>query len=212
MDYFNTRFVYDKRRRIFWRIFSDYLIKKLKLDRAGLAVADLGAGYCEFINNVEAAKKYAVDKYIDLEKYVSSDVIPLKSGSSDLSKIADDSIDLVFCSNLLEHLEFKEIKGTFSEALRALKKGGYFVVVSPNFKYCYREYFDDFTHRTALTHIGLSDFLASAGFSVIFVKKRFLPFSFKSRFPINSLIIKLYLKMPVKLFAKQMMIIASKPC
>ena len=71
-------------------------------------VLDLGAGYCEFINNIHCKKKYAVDLNDDTPKFANPDVTVVSSYSTELDFLEDDSIDLTFMSNFLEHLKTKK--------------------------------------------------------------------------------------------------------
>ena len=58
MDYFNTRFTHNKKRDKIWKQISKYLSKYVYY---GDTVLDVGAGYCDYINNVQCIKKYAID-------------------------------------------------------------------------------------------------------------------------------------------------------
>ncbi|MBM3309865.1 MAG: class I SAM-dependent methyltransferase, partial [Candidatus Altiarchaeales archaeon] len=120
--------------------------------------------------------------------------------------------DVVFASNLLEHLSYEDFQKTIAEVNRILKKGGKFIIIQPNFKYCAGEYFDDYTHRIVFTHISLCDALMASGFKINVLKPRFLPFTMKSSLSklANPILIKFYLKSPLKPFAKQMLVIAEK--
>ena len=58
------------------------------------------------------------------------------------------------------------------------------IVVQPNFRYAYRQYFDDYTHRSTFTHVSLANLLRSKGLRVLHVEPRFLPYSMReSRLP-----------------------------
>ena len=85
------------------------------------------------------------------------------------------------------------------------------VILQPNFRYAFREYFDDFTHKTIYTDVGLADYLRAQGLEVTLVKPKFLPLSIKSRFPVSSLLIRAYLLSPFKYQGKQMLISATFP-
>jgi hypothetical protein len=85
-----------------------------------------------------------------------------------------------------------------------------FISIKFKFRYCYRQYFDDYSHTQVFTHISLQDLLSCNGFNIKYVEPCFLPFSFKSRYPKWSWLVKLYLKLPVRPFAKQMLIVAQR--
>src|SRR5208282_190071 len=71
-------------------------------------IIDLGCGYGEFINNISARSKIAIDMNTDAASHLDSDVRFLKSDATKLDQIADASADIVFTSNFLEHLSSKE--------------------------------------------------------------------------------------------------------
>ncbi len=205
--YFQSRYSFDKRRVKVWRAICEYLQRFV--DARG-AILDLGAGYCDFINNITAERKIAVDLNSESGKYCNKNVKFYSSPVTNLEFIADHTIDTVFMSNLLEHLENVQLEKTFQEIARVTKTRAKLIILQPNYRYCSREYFDDYTHLKAYTHISLCDFLTILGYDIIRVEKRFLPFSFKSRLPASYYLTKLYLALPWKPFAKQMLIIAEK--
>jgi len=106
-----------------WKVLcSSFFQKYIPKDSV---VLDIGAGYCEFINNIQCTKKYAVDLNEDTPNFANTDVKVFTCLSTDLSFLSDDSIDMVFMSNFLEHLKTKEaVIKTLSEVFRVLKPGG----------------------------------------------------------------------------------------
>lgn len=111
-----------------------------EVDKKNFTVLDIGAGYCEFINNIQCAQKYAIDLNEETPNFAHSDVKVFNCFSTDLSFLSDDSIDMVFMSNFLEHLKTKdEIIKTLSEIMRILKVGGGVMILQPNIRYAYKE-------------------------------------------------------------------------
>lgn len=207
-DYQKTRFNFDKNRIIVWKEITKYLQKYICKDSA---VLDLGSGYCDFINSITARKKYALDKYINPKIYAFQEVEGLFGDYSLMNKkIKDDSLDIVFASNFLEHLNQEDTEKCINMIYKKLKINGLFIIIQPNYKFSYKDYFDDYTHITTWSDIGLKDYLISKNFQICLCKPRFLPFSMKSKIPKNKLLIRIYLKSPVKPFAKQMLIITKK--
>ena len=177
------------------------------------AVLDLGAGFCEFINNINCRVKYAVDFNKDTAKFAHQDVKVVKAKSWNLSFLPFEAIDLVFTSNFFEHLKTKdELLATLRETHRVLKKGGLLLVLQPNIKYLYREYWDFLDHHLPLSHNSMAEALALCGFQIKELRSKFLPYTTKSRFPTSSLLVKLYLKLPPAqaIFGKQMFIVAQR--
>jgi len=118
--------------------------------------------------------------------------------------------DVVFASNLFEHLTLPDLEQTLREVRRVLKPGGKLLVLQPNFRYSYRDYFDDYTHVMIYTDRSLCDVLAAAGLEPVRVLPRFIPFSMKSRLPALTPLVWLYLRSPIRPCAGQMFIVARK--
>jgi hypothetical protein len=87
---------------------------------------------------------------------------------------------------------------------------GRLILLQPNIRYAYREYWDFFDHHVALSHESLAEALGIAGFEIEVVRPRFLPYTTRSRIPQSPWILRLYLALsPLQwLFGKQMFIVA----
>jgi SAM-dependent methyltransferase len=205
--YFQSRFRFDPRRDAVWSEICRYLQKRYISKQS--SILEIGSGYCHFINQIEGREKHALDLSSEIHRYVAHDVTAHVQSCATMHEIADGSFDVVFASNVFEHLRREEMTAALSEIRRVLKRGGRLVIIQPNFKYCYKDYFDDYTHLQIFTHIALSDLLVSFGFSILDLKPRFLPFSMRSHFPKVAWLVKLYLQSPVKPFAGQMLIVAK---
>ena len=206
-NYFKTRFKLDIRRNYIWGKIALYIDKK---DPARNSILELGAGYCDWINNTRGESRIASDISSGLSKYAGPSVRFITSSSTDLSHLKNSIFDRVQMSNLLEHLTIEEVNKTIVEISKLLKKGGSVVVIQPNYRYSYKTYFDDYTHRTVFSHISLIDLFSSYGFKVVLSQKKFLPFTLKSKFGHTYKLINLYLHFPIKLFAGQMLVIFEK--
>ena len=177
----------------------------------GATVAEIGAGYCEFINSIQAVKKIAVDINPDTTQAAHPDVQVIQSTSTDLSPIPSASVDRVFTSNFFEHLSRAEILGTLAEIKRILKPGGFIIILQPNFRYCYRDYYMFFDHLTALDHRSMEEVLQTTGFTPKKIIPRFLPYTTKSGLPSSLFLLKIYLKLPFlwNIFGGQMLVLAE---
>ena len=174
-------------------------------------VLDAAAGAGEFISAVPAGERWAVD-LVD-HGLTSIPGIHVQIAPIEHATLPDDYFDLVFVSNLLEHLPSPEAVAQSLARLReALRPGGRLVVLGPNFKYCSGEYFDCSDHILALTERSVAEQLYGAGFAVEEVVARFLPFSFRSRLPASSTLTRLYLRTrPAwRLFGQQFLVTATK--
>src|SRR5215212_6303646 len=191
-------------KRELWNVLVEqFLQSRVPTDAA---VADIGGGYCEFINAVRCGKKYVVDLNPDVRSYADPDVEIIMSDASEISVLPDASLDVAFASNFFEHLPSKEILfEVLGEIRRVLKRGGKLLIIQPNIKYAYREYWDFIDHHLPLTENSLGEALASTGYRVAECIPRFLPFSVNSSPSKSTKLLRLYLKTPLawKVFGKQ---------
>ena len=170
--YHETRLATDPRRGKVWRaLWRHYFSKQV---RPGDAVLDLGAGYGDFINNVEGARKrVALDIWPGLADHAAPGVEVLTGTSDELATLADGEIDYAFASNLFEHLTQAEFAATLSGLARKLSPRGRLAILQPNYRFAYREYFDDYTHIAVYSHLSLKDFLEAHGWEVLDVRPDF---------------------------------------
>jgi ubiquinone/menaquinone biosynthesis C-methylase UbiE len=173
-------------------------------------VLELGAGYGDFINAVKARRRLAVDRWPGMISCLEPGVEGLVTSITHLEAVEDNSIDYVFSSNCFEHVPQSELVECLAQLRRKMKSGATLSIVQPNFKYCARDYFDDYTHVAIYSAQGLSDLLQANGFRITVCKPRFLPLTLKARLPVHPLLIRLYLVFPFKPLAKQMLIIATR--
>lgn len=128
---------------------------------------------------------------------------------TNLNSIEEGTIDFAFASNLFEHLTKTDFACVLQMLRRKLATGGTLNILQPNYRYAYREYFDDYTHTSVFSHISLSDFLRANGFDVLEMCPRFLPLTVNSQLPVSPWLIRAYLASPIKPLAKQMLIRAG---
>lgn len=177
-------------------------------------VLEVAAGYCEFINAVRCREKVAIDLNPDTRKHAAEGVeVHLGDASRLTETLPESSFDVVFMSNFLEHCRDREqVLAVLDGCRSVLKSGGRVLVMGPNWRHAWREYFDFFDHRIPLSHEGLKEALQLTGFEIEHVVPRFLPYSFRSRLPSHPLLIRLYLLIPPPLrpLAKQFFVVARK--
>jgi SAM-dependent methyltransferase len=176
-------------------------------------VLEIGAGYCEFINNIQSERKTAVDINPDIVNYAASDVNIVLNSTNLMRDISDNSVDMVFASNLFEHLTRDEILATFREVYRVLAPGGKFMVLQPNIRFCAKDYWMFFDHITPIDDRAFVEALEINGFEILEVIDRFLPYTTKSRLPKSLFLIQLYLHLRVvwRFFGQQSFILSKKP-
>jgi len=206
-SYEKSRFTFDKRRAKLWSALWRYYFRFEISDDS--TVIDLGAGYCDFINSVKSDRKIAIDINPDIRKYADKNVETIVGPVTDLSAIHDKKIDYAFASNLFEHISQDELASLLEQLKKKLNQNGRLTLLQPNYRYAFKEYFDDYTHITIYSHISMCDFLTANGFEVLSCKPKFLPLSIKSKLPVADFLIRLYLLLPIKPFGKQMLISAK---
>jgi SAM-dependent methyltransferase len=202
--YHSTRFAPDPRRDVLWKTLVDNYFQALI--PADGCVLELGAGYAHFINHVRARRKIAIDLWEGLRDHAAHEVETLIQSACDLSRIEPASVDFAFASNLMEHLPQPEFATLLEQLKHKLRPGGTLNLLQPNFRFAYREYFDDYTHVTVYSDRSLCDFLQAHGFRVLECRPRFLPLTVKSGWPVSPLLIQLYLLSPWKVMGKQMLV------
>jgi len=207
-NYYNTRYTFDNNRSKVWKAICEFIQRYVKSDSS---VLELGSGYCDFINNIHAKTKIAIDIDPQSQKFCNDEVeFKCLDISQDISYTKENSIDFVFLSNVLEHFDDIRLIQILVNIKKVLKERGRIALLQPNYKYCSNDYFDDYTHIKVFSHVSLINFLEANDFKIIKAYPRFIPFSFKSRLPKSYLLTKLYLMSAYRPFAKQMLIIAEK--
>ena len=204
MSYHDSRLTQDARRDTVWKALWRYVFRhRIAADDC---VLDLGCGYGEFINNVTARRRIGLDMWPGIRKHLGPGVEGIVGSVTDLGGIDDASIDFAFASNLFEHVSQDQFASVLAQLRTALSESGTLTILQPNYRYAYREYFDDYTHVSIYSHVSLADFLVANGYEVLEVRPRFLPLTVKSRLPVSPFLIGLYLASPFKPMGKQMLV------
>jgi SAM-dependent methyltransferase len=205
--YHQTRFRENPKRELVWQVLWERYFSRLVSSDG--SVLDLGAGYGHFIKQVRCARRYALDQWPGMLDHLPPGVEGVVGRVDDLGFLADSSLDLVLASNLFEHLERAQLLATLGAVRRKLRPTGSLVVLQPNYRFAYREYFDDYTHVAVFSDRSLRDLLEAEGFRVVEAFPRFLPLTVESRWPVFKPLVRAYLASPLKPFGKQMLLRAT---
>ena len=207
--YHDVHLTPDPARRIVWEAVARHLAPYVAPEAA---VLEIGAGYCDWINHVRAARRVAVDIWPELPAFAAPGVeAVVLDVARDLHTLGPAAFDVVLASNVLEHFPPAVAESVVGGVAAVLRGGGRFVVVQPNFRYAWRRYFDDYTHRSVFTDVSLPALLRAHGFRILEVRPRFLPYSMRgTRVPITSFLVRAYLRSPVKPMAGQMLVVAAR--
>jgi SAM-dependent methyltransferase len=208
-SYHTVHFTADPRRDAVWRAVAAHLSALVPADSA---VLEIGAAYCHWINNVRARRRVAVDVWDGVASHTAPGVEPMVlDASRDLARLGAGSFDVVLASNVLEHFAPDAAAALAGDIHRLLAPGGRLIIVQPNFRHAWREYFDDYTHRAVFTDVSLPAMLRAQGFAIDRVEARFLPYSMRgSRLPIAEWLVRGYLASPLRPGAGQMLVVARR--
>lgn len=220
--YYQNRFsdAENKQRNIVWQTLSQFWLQRYikKVD----TVMDFGAGYCEFLNNIECREKIAIDINPDTLKKANKGIKVLQVDVLSIPRELEGKIDVIFMSNFLEHLRSKEeVIKVLEKANKLLKKNGRVLILQPNIDLIKESYWDFIDHNIPLNTKSLTEALNITGFDVKELREKFLPYTSKNRVQefisyslpsFQASLIKLYLKLPafLRVAAGQSFILAFK--
>ena len=196
-----------------WRVIcKDFFARYVPNDAC---VLDLGAGYCDFVNNISARRRIAIDLNPDTARFAAPGVevhqLPLERLSE---AVEHGTADLAFASNVFEHLRSPDaLLKVLAEVRAALRPGGRIIIMQPNVRLVGGAFWDFFDHTLPLSERGMTEALEVAGFRVVECRARFLPYTTKSRLPQWAFLVRLYLRFrPAQYFlGKQMLVVAERP-
>ena len=196
-----------------WKVLCDSYFQQY-VDARTHTVLDLACGYGEFINNIRAARKLAVDLNPDSPAALASDVVFHAVAANRLDPVPDASVDVVFTSNFFEHLPDKAaLHEVLREVHRILKPGGKLVAMGPNIRHLPGAYWDFIDHHLPLSERSLAEALLLADLQPTRIVDRFLPYTTQSRLPKTTLLVRAYLALPLawRVLGKQFLVVAAKP-
>ena len=213
-ELYKIRFTEEQlpRKNAIWQVICQRFLQKLISPSS--TVVDIACGYGEFINNIIAKRKIAVDMNPDTRAYLDSDVEFHHCSAMQIDRDLLGCADVVFTSNFLEHLPDKKTLDLFlQQVFLLLKPGGTFLILGPNLRYVPGEYWDFYDHHLGLTHLSLIEALQMQGFKPEICIDRFLPYTTQTSLPTHPYFVWLYLKMPFawRFLGKQFFIVARKP-
>jgi SAM-dependent methyltransferase len=200
-----------ERKNAIWQVLCGRFLQRYV--RPTDTVLELAPGFGEFSRNIKAATIVAVDLNPDTASFLPAGAQFHLGSAERLDFLADGAVDVVFTSNFLEHLPSKAaVDNVLREVRRVLRPGGLFIALQPNIRFAYKEYWDFYDHRVALSHLSCTEALELSGLQVIEVIDRFLPFSTKSSLPTHPLLVRAYLafRPAWRLLGKQFLIVARK--
>jgi ubiquinone/menaquinone biosynthesis C-methylase UbiE len=206
-SYYETRFAPDPKRSEVWRHVAAYLAPWV--DESG-ALLDLAAGYADVTRYSSAARKVAIDVNPTLPDLVGEGIEAVVGDATDLSTFADGEFTTVIASNFVEHLDYDAVDTLLEDISRVLQTGGRLILIQPNFRIDQKRYFDDYTHRSIWTDTSLTDLLKAKNYRIERAEPRFLPLTMKSKLSFGHRLVPLYLRLPYRPLAGQMLVVAQR--
>lgn len=201
----------EQYRRDVWKILCDHYFSRFVFPQAH--VLDLGSGWGEFINQITATKRFAMDLNPDTQRHLVDDIHFIHQDCSQTWQMPSESLDVVFSSNFIEHLPEKaHVERTVAEAYRCLKPNGLIILFGPNIKYVPGAYWDFWDHCIPLTELSVSELLKLGGFDIQHCIPRFMPYSMSTGKNPPLWAVRLYLKLSIfwPLFGRQFLVIGKK--
>lgn len=197
-----------------WKILIKFFFQKYVSNDA--SIIDIACGNGEFINYINAKNKFAVDLNPESKLFLQKNITLINEDIFKAIKILSKKklkFNLIFCSNFLEHLSKKEDLVALLNSLKnILTDDGIIIIMGPNYKYSYKNYWDFFDHHIPLTDQSVIELLDLTGYKILEKYPKFLPFSTKSSLPKHKIFIYVYLKIKLLwfFFGKQFLIVATK--
>jgi ubiquinone/menaquinone biosynthesis C-methylase UbiE len=144
----------------------NYIIKKFDL-KPEQELLELGPGRGDFL------KEFSNNKFkisaVDVSDYVKEYCPDVTFKYSDLEKdnipFKDEQFDIIYSKSFVEHFYYPE--KVFKEIFRVLKPGGRVITLTPHWKYMFKNFYEDYSHRTPFTKESLNYIQKVNGFKNI---------------------------------------------
>jgi SAM-dependent methyltransferase len=201
----------EKYRNRVWRVLVDDFFQALV--PADGAVLDMGCGYGQFINNIAAAKKFAMDLNPQAQQHLAKGVTLFQQDCSTAWPLPDKFLDVVFSSNFFEHLPSKpSLEDSIRQAARCLKPGGRLIAMGPNARIIPGAYWDFWDHHIPLTERAVVELFEINGFTIDRAVARFLPYTMVKKRESPLLFLKIYIRVPLvwQFFGHQFLVVGRK--
>ncbi len=184
----------DEARRRVWKVLIESYFARY-LDGAK-SVLDLGCGWGYFVNQIDVPERHAIDLNPAVSRHLDTGVHLHTQAADQRWPFDEGSLDLVFTSNLLEHLSGSSaIERTLAEAQRCLRPAGRLICMGPNIRAVGGAYWDFFDHVVPLTERSMAEAAELAGFEIETSIARFLPFTMAGKPPPPPFLVRAYLRL-----------------
>ncbi|OUX35832.1 MAG: hypothetical protein CBE33_06955 [Candidatus Pelagibacter sp. TMED273] len=166
-NYINV--IYDEKKKPFSSYpakLIKYLVKKYNLNNNS-KILEMGCGRGEFLDEFTnlGMSGFGIDLSDYAKKFCKNAEIKIVDMSKESIPYSDNSFDIVFSKSFVEH--FYKPEEIFKEAYRVLKPSGILINLTPEWKYIYKSFYDDYTHKTPFTMKSLEDIHLINGFKKV---------------------------------------------
>ena len=161
---------------------SKYIFERYKLKK-NQKILDIGCGRGEFLKGFIKCGLvgHATDQSDTVLKYLPEIIFKKSDIENDGIPYPDNFFDIVYSKSVIEHFYYPE--KLVEEMFRVLKPGGIAITLCPSWEYNFRDYFEDYTHRTPFMKTSLKDIQVMHGFKNVKVEYfRQLPFIWNRKY------------------------------
>jgi SAM-dependent methyltransferase len=167
-DYLNVEYSVDV------KPFTDYPVKLASFLMEQFRIApdmsllEVGSGRAEILKhfNQKGVKTFALDSARSASTYARESGSPFElheiNSTSTFNPFNGKKFDFIFSKSFIEHLHNPESYAL--QALQALKPGGKFISLTPDWESNMKIFYDDITHVKPFTRVSMKQFLELTGY------------------------------------------------
>lgn len=169
---------YDCNSNDFENLIYPYVIQKLcGIKNKSVSIVDAGAGTGRILVSLQNAgfeNLLAIDLDDTMRETFNKKNINLIVADFNQDTISreDESVDIVICKNVIEHV--LDPSHMLKEFRRLLKKGGWLIIITDDYRKVYKTFYRDPTHLHPYDKEAINRLLRIFEFKVTFIKS-FLP-------------------------------------
>ncbi len=148
---------------------ANYLFNRYSLKK-DTNFLEIGCGRGEFLKGFIncGVNGYAVDQSSVASRYCPEAILKISDIENDGIPFPQSFFDVVYSKSVIEH--FYNPEKLITEMYRVLKPGGIAITLCPAWEFNYRNYFEDYTHRSPFMLSSLKDIQLIHGFEDVTVE------------------------------------------
>jgi SAM-dependent methyltransferase len=148
---------------------ANYLCRRFNI-LTGANLLEIGCGRGEFLNGfiLRGVNGFGIDIIPSAGACCPCAEFRLADVEDEGIPYPDSFFDVVYSKSVIEHFYYPE--RMMKEVYRVLKPGGLVITLCPSWEFNYRNYFEDYTHRTPFMLESLRDIQIIQGFNNVQVE------------------------------------------